>query len=187
MEGEREEVDFRAGVEGLFVHGIGERMTERLRERLAGVGIDVSAPLLPAYPRRVFARGCELAAEELYPGVPPDEALRRLGHDYIRGLLRSTVGRGLFRMLGFIGIRQTLLRMSRAFRSGDNYTECTVSPMGSNIVKVVLTQVNGHPTFSQGIFEASLEALGARDFQVRGLWPEGEGYAYELHWQDGRG
>jgi uncharacterized protein (TIGR02265 family) len=179
---EREELDFRSSVEGLFVQALGPRMTPRLKERLKAEGLDLDAPLAPAYPRRVFSRCCQAAVEELYPGLPRQEGLHRLGRDLVDGYTRTAIGRALAKLLGVFGIERALGQLTRVFRSGDNYTESRMTRVGERRAEVWVSQVNGQAEFTVGALERGLELVGARGLSVRVARLEGEGCVIGVEW-----
>jgi uncharacterized protein (TIGR02265 family) len=178
---QQEELDFQTAYEGLL-KALGPRMTPRLQARLKEQGVDLSVPLAPAYPRLVFSRCCALCAEELYPRLPPEEGLRQVGHDFVAGYVETLVGGALMRLMGVLGVQRALAQLTRTFRSGDNYTDTRMTPTGERQAEVWLSQVNGQPTFAQGILERGLLAIGARAPRVRVLRREGEGCVYQVEW-----
>jgi uncharacterized protein (TIGR02265 family) len=177
-----EELDFQSGIEGLFIRGLAGRITPRLQARLKEAGLDLNVPLRPAYPRLVFSRCCLLAAEELYPHLPREEGLRQLGRVQMEGYAHTLVGLATFKLLNVLGMKRTLGQLTRAFRSGDNYTQTRMTLLEEGHAELWLSQVNGQPTFSLGILETGLQAAGARGLQVRILREEGEGCVYEVRW-----
>jgi uncharacterized protein (TIGR02265 family) len=177
----QEELDFRTSVEALFIEALSGDMTPRLRERLKRAGIDL-ANLKPAYPRMVFSQCCRIAAEEVYPDLPPEEALRRLGRRLIEGYSRTMLGRAIVGVFRLIGVRRGLERVTRGFRNGDNYTQTRFALGGTGCADLWFNQVNGQPTFTLGMLEASMEWVGAKDGRVRLLRTEGDGCVYRLEW-----
>lgn len=181
MSHNQEELDFRTSIEALFVQALSSDMTPRLRERLRQGGIDL-ANLQPAYPRLVFSRCCRIAADEIYPGLSSEEGLRRLGRRLIEGYAQTMLGRAIVGVFRLIGVRRGLERLTRGFRSGDNYTETRFALDGSGRADVWFNQVNGQPTFTLGMLEACMEWVGAKGGRIQLLRTEGEGCVYRLEW-----
>lgn len=176
-----EELDFRTSIEALFIEALGREMTPRLRERLKEAGIDLER-LRPAYPRMIFSEGCRLAAEELFPRMPRDEALRILGKRTIEGYSRSMLGKAAMGVFRLIGVARGLERLTRAMRNGDNYTETRFTILGPGNADVWFNQVNGQPAFTQGLMEACMEWVGAVEPRAEILRTEGDGCVYRLTW-----
>ena len=177
----QEELDFRTSIEALFVEALSGDMTPRMRERLKEGGIDL-ANLQPAYPRTIFSCCCRIAVDEVYPGLPPEEGLRRLGRRLIEGYAKTMLGRAIVGVFRLIGVRRGLERVTRGFRNGDNYTETRFTLDGTSRADLWFNQVNGQPTFTLGMLEACMEWVGAKGSRVQLLRLDGEGCVYRLEW-----
>lgn len=178
-----EELDFQSSVEALFVQALRADLTPSLKARLKEEGLDVDK-LQPAYPRRVFSRCCRIAAEALYPDLIREEALRLLGRRLIEGYSLTLIGRAVMGVFKLIGVRRGLERLTRAFRNGDNYTETRFILLEPGRADVTFNQVNGQPTFTQGMLEACLDWVGARDSRVMVMREEGDGAVFRLTWTE---
>jgi uncharacterized protein (TIGR02265 family) len=179
----QEELDFRTSIEALFVEALAGDMTPRMRQRLKEGGIDL-ANLQPAYPRLIFSRCCRIAADEVYPGLPTEEGLRRLGRRLIEGYAQTMLGRAIVGVFRLIGVRRGLDRVTRGFRNGDNYTETRFTLDGSTRADLWFNQVNGQPTFTLGMLEACMDWVGAKGARVQLLRTEGDGCVYRLEWTE---
>ena len=177
----QEQVVFEQGVEGL-VRTIGPRMTPQLKARLAGVGLKVDAPLLPAYPLDTWMKCLFVAAEELWPGVPPDQALFQLGEEFIDGYRQTFLGRAMLGLIRVIGPRRTLQRATRNFRTGNNYTESKVTELGPKSLDLWMNEVGPYPTFTQGIVTAAVRASGvAVKLEIKEY--DGHACTYRCSWE----
>lgn len=161
-----EQIEFSQSVEGLFIKGLGKMLTPELRSSLRAFGLDLDRPLLPGYPAADFHRCVETVARGLYPGLDRDEALRRIGHRAVSGLEEGVVGRALAAGLRLIGPRRSLQRVERIFKNNNNYQEARLLDLSESEAHVQLSFVFGMPTYYQGLFEASVSAIGARDARV---------------------
>jgi uncharacterized protein (TIGR02265 family) len=179
----QEDLDFQTSIEALFVQALSGDITPRLRDRLKEGGIDL-ANLHPAYPRLVFSRCCRIAADEVYPGLSAEEGLRRLGRRLIEGYAQTMLGRAIVAVFRLIGVRRGLERVTRGFRSGDNYTETRFALDGSTRADLWFNQVNGQPTFTLGMLEACMDWVGAKGGRVQLLRVEGDGCVYRLEWME---
>ncbi len=174
---------FSPTVEALFLKGMGSQLTPALRERLAAAGLDLSRPLLPAYPAGRVAEWIELVLPEVYPGEPRPEALRRLGRRSVDAYTETAVGRALLSMLRLVGLRRVLQRMTSAMRTGGNYLETHCTVHGPADVELWINDVNGMPEYFEGMLvataamcrveaEVSLVAVSPPACTLRVRWAE---------------
>lgn len=161
-----ERLEFSQVIEGLFVRGLKGRVDDALRAQLKGAGIDLSNSLLPAYPSAVFAKGVELAAKHLHPDLPYERAVNQLGRAFFRGYVGTLVGAAMFQVMKLIGPRRTLQRMQRNFRTGTNYVTTRFVALGPTEVDLWFNEVNGLPTFYQGVMEEGAGLIGATNVSV---------------------
>ena len=177
------ELVFQHAVEGLFQVGLKGRMTPPVQARLKDAGLDLSRPLLPAYPRAAWNHFIQISAEGLWPGESPERAYFALGRQLLLGYSRTLMGGAIIRLLRLIGPRRTLDRMTQNFRSGGNYNRCTVTEVGPREVLLWLNEPTLHPGYVAGILDAVLELVGAaqRDVQVHGR--DAKGCTYRVRWE----
>jgi uncharacterized protein (TIGR02265 family) len=171
-------------VEGLLRHGVGERVTPRLRERLRQVGLDLDRPLLPAYPTEQWLHCLHIIVEELYPGLPREEAFRQLAAAHVDGFGRTLVGRALMRLMRLLGPRRTVQQMTQALRSSDNYTEVRLTQRGPCAYEMWLNSVVDAPGYSEALFVGFLRVSGAEEPRASLVRYEDEGTTYLLTWKE---
>jgi uncharacterized protein (TIGR02265 family) len=179
-----EDLDFSSTFEALFVKVYGSQITPELRDRLREVGLDLDRPLLPAYPRRVFAGCCALLAHHAHPELPLDEALRTMGRRTVEGMSKTMLGAAVMGVFKLLGVRRSLPRLTHMFRSGDNYTRGTFEFVGEQSAEVRVSQVNGQPAYTLGLLEAGMDWVGAKEPRVRLLRREGDAAVYLLEWRE---
>lgn len=177
-----EQVVYDVAVEGLFVKGLGPRLTAPLKEKLRSTGIDVDAPLRPTYAREVWAAALEVTARELYPAVPTAEAFRLLGHVVLDGTANTMIGRTILALAKLIGPRRAIARLPQAFSSMNNFIECRHSEDAPNDHRVWFNECYGHPSYFQGGIEAALTATGARSLTVEVAAREGQAVTFRVRW-----
>lgn len=177
-------VVFVQAVEGLLRHGVGERVTLRLRERLKQVGLDLDRPLLPAYPTSQWLHCLHIIVEELYPGLPREEGFRQLAAHHVDGYGQTLVGRALMRLLRLLGPRRTVQQMAHALRSSDNYTEVRLTQLGPCAYEMWLNSVVDAPGYSEALFVGILRVSGAQEPRARIARYENEGTTYLLTWKE---
>lgn len=161
--------------------GLSPAAHDRLRE----VGVDFRRPLLPAYPAGTFARVVQVMAEELDPGVPRDEALRRMGRRVLDGYRSTFIGRSVARIARLVGVRRTLQQMTKNFRSSDNFTVAEVEERGPHAARVWLNDAMGMPTYYAGFFEVVVEASGGRVVRVQVEESQPPAVVLSVEWDGG--
>jgi uncharacterized protein (TIGR02265 family) len=175
-----EQVVFEQTVEGLL-RAIRPRLTPSCQVRLKAAGLDVDAKLLPAYAFDVWMKCLLVSAEELWPHEPREQALFRVGEAFIEGYRETFMGRAVLGVIRVIGPRRALQRATRSFRSGNNYTEATVSEVSDTCLELWMNEVGPYPSFTQGLIEAALRASGvAPDVEIKNY--DGHGCTYRCSW-----
>ena len=176
-----DKVVFDHTIEGLFIRGLGSRLSPRARQRLKEAGVDVDKRLLPAYPFNTWMTSLRIAAEELHPGEPLDQAMRKVGEAFIHGYRETLLGRAVLGVMSVLGPQRTLKRATQNFRSGNNYTEATVSDVSPGCADLWMNEVGPYPTFTAGIISAALTAAGSTPtVEVRGH--DGHACTFRVTW-----
>lgn len=177
-----EKIEFSQSIEGLFIKGLRSMLTPPIRESLRARGLDLDRPLRPGYPAADFHRWVEHVAGALYPDDSKEEAVRRIGHRAVSGLEEGLIGRALAAGLKLIGPRRSLQRVERIFKNNNNYQVATLLELGEREAKVRISEVFGLPTYYQGLFEAVLALIGAKDLKVRLLPSPDAGVVLHIEW-----
>lgn len=176
-------VVFSQVVEGLLKYGVGDRVTPRLRERLRRMGLDLERPLLPAYPVAQWVQCLHVIVEEVYPGVPAEEAFRQLAARHVEGYGHTLVGKALMRLLKLLGPRRTVHRMVQALRTSDNYTEVRLTELGPGTWEMWMNSVLDAPGYAEALFESFLRVSGAESPHVSRVRREEDSSTYLLTWK----
>ncbi|MEW5739602.1 MAG: DUF2378 family protein [Myxococcota bacterium] len=176
-----ERVVFSHTIEGLFVQALGARVTPELKARLKSAGLNLDAKLLPAYPFEVWMKVLELTCQALFPDLPTDQAMFRVGESFLDGYQHTFLGRAVLGMIRVLGPRRTLLRSTQNFRSGNNYTETKITEVDVNIIDLWMNEVGPWPTFTAGIIHAALKAAGAEP-RIDILDHDGHACTYRVSW-----
>lgn len=171
-------------VEGLLRHGVGERVTPRLRERLRQVGLDLDRPLLPAYPAAQWVHCLHIILEEVYPGLPREEGFRLLAEHHVEGFGQTLVGRAMMRLMRLLGPRRTVRQMVQALRSSDNYTEVRLEELGPGHWELWMNSVLDTPGYVEALFVSFLKASGAAEPQAAIVRRDEESTVYLLRWKE---
>jgi uncharacterized protein (TIGR02265 family) len=181
-----ERLVYASVVEGLLRHGLraGER-TPRLTARLRQIGVDVERPLLPAYPVTTWFHCMWAVIEEVYPGLPPEQAFRLLATRHAEGYGSTVVGRALYVVARMLGPRRMAQRLPDMLASGDNYTHAEVVERGAGDYEMKMNSEVHAPGYAESLIEALLRLSGAHSPQVQVLSRGNGSTLYALRWQQG--
>jgi uncharacterized protein (TIGR02265 family) len=178
-------VVFNTCVEGLFVRGLGTRMTVRCRERLREAGLDLDR-LEPTYPLARWKEFVHIAARELYPGLTHDEACWKLGEHFMEGFLQTFIGRTIIRVLRVLGPRRALQRLGQNLRAGNNFSEFRMAEHGPGDVEVWLNDTFANsPAFAAALIARGHAAYGARNVRVQTVQFDGAAALLRIRWDEG--
>lgn len=175
-----EKLIFAQTFEGLlrsFHAQLSPRLASGLRQR----GLDPMAALLPAYPQSVFIEVVTFVAGELHPGLPPEEAIAAVGRGFMDGYGETMVGRAMLAMMRLIGPRRTLERVTRQFRTGNNFSETRLTEVGPTEYQLWVNEVR-LPGWYIGILSRGLELAGAQGVRVELLALEAGGGRFCVKW-----
>lgn len=172
---------FEQTIEGLFVRGLGPRLTPQLKQRLRIEGLDLDAPLHPAYSFEKWCRFVALANEELHGGAI-EAGYQALGERVVDGFKDSLLGGAVFAVLKVIGPKRALHRLKQNFRAGNNYSEGTVSEVGPNHFEVWMNECGDIRHLTSGILLAGVRAAGAKDPRVAVKSFDDTGVTYSVTW-----
>jgi uncharacterized protein (TIGR02265 family) len=153
-----------------------------VKAELKAGGIDPDRRLLPAYPYPVWVRVTEVLAKAVHPGADVAVAHRQLGHLFLEGYARTTLGGAVMAFLKLIGPRRALGRTAKAFRSGNNYFESRLDETAPTDFRLWINETGTHPEFIAGVLQSALRLCGADQPQVEPIESAGPGRSYQIGW-----
>lgn len=174
---------YRTTVEALLQRTLKARgaLSPSVVVKLKALGVDPEA--VSDVPKATWQSVLSLAAEVLSPGHPREAQLRTLGGELLRAWNQTLPGKVLFTTLRVIGVRRGLHRMTTNFRSSNSYTTSTAKDLGPNDVEVWMSDVNGAPSYIQGLMHAAVELAGGKSVTVEVTATEGDSATYRIRWQ----
>lgn len=155
-----------AAFEGLYVRGLGPRVTPMLKEKMRTVGIDLDQ-MKPRYPREIWVRGLDVAARELYPRLPLAEAYRQLGDVAVSGIGNTLIGKAIVSMAKMLGPRRAMYRLNQAFGSLNNFMTVAVTEHGPTHFTLVINDAYDRPTYIMGALCAAMTMSGAKEIVMK--------------------
>ena len=167
-------------VEGLL-RACQSRATPRWRDRLRAVGLDVEKPLSPAYTREQWREIITISSQELFEGTP-EARFEQLGAAFIDQYAQTFIGRALAKLMGIIGPRRALERMTRSLRSGNNYSDTRSSFPAPGRAEFWLNETLGAPTYIHGALGAVLKLAGAQGVRIKTMQTDGQAATFSVEW-----
>lgn len=136
---------------------------------LDALGIDLSKPLQPAYPTEVFSSLIGFIGRQRFPRLSEPEADFEVGRAFIEAYTTQTVmGKALKGLLRVIGPHRAIERMSRTFRSANNYTETRLEKLGPSSYELWFNFAL-RPSYFGGMVHGTLMLCGLKQIEVKVL------------------
>ncbi len=177
-----EKLIFAQTIEG-FIRALGP-LNEQARAKLRACGIDVDKRLLPAYPLEQFLAALDYAGEMVAPTKSKEDQARELGRRFMDAYRETMIGRAMVAGMRVIGPWRTLERLSNKFRTGNNFSETTLTRLGPTEAELWCNQTS-RPGWYSGIVARGLELSGAKAVEVRVISHDDSGGRFHVRWGSG--
>jgi len=152
---------------------------------LAGMGVETSRKLEPAYPVETYTAVLDYVASQRWPSLPPDEAHFELGKAFLDVFMEATLtGRALRVVAKTFGPHRVLERMARNFHGANNYTKTKLKRLGPTSYELWFNYAVRTGYF-RGLLTEALELAGAEQLEVRlvGTTPE-QAATFLIQWAE---
>lgn len=179
---EVENLVFRSALEGLLVHALDGRLTEPLRDRLRQLGADPKAPLPSALPAATFTQLIDACAEEVFRGLPRNEALRQLGRASVEGQGRTELGKAMVAMSRLLGPARTLSRLQQDLGTSASGQAARLTEISPTMYKLRVAETHGAPEYYLGVISALLERCGALHPHVEIASSDRRSCSFSIRW-----
>jgi uncharacterized protein (TIGR02265 family) len=161
---------------------LGQPLTAEHLSGLRALGVDPHQ-LQPAYSVELYTQVLNFIVAELWPGLPREEAGFELGRAFLRAYQQTAMGRAVAAVTRVIGPHRSLERMSRNFRSANNFTETTLNQVGPSHYELWFNHAR-HTNFFRGLLTEALTRAGAQEVSVT-LLTQDEAHAatFRITWR----
>ncbi len=175
---------------GLFFNGVkaallslgGESALQQCRTQLSDARFEKRFIDFSSYPVADFLRMTLAASRVLAPQLGgPENTQRRLGKQAMRDFLNSMAGRTLLLLSGE-SPKRIMGSLVSGYRSAVSYGERSVTVQGENSARVTMKRDFMLPLYNEGVLLALLEAVHAKNPQVRARPITMLDCEYELSW-----
>ncbi|MFZ5443800.1 MAG: DUF2378 family protein [Myxococcota bacterium] len=166
-----EPVIFGAAIEGIR-RAFAKQLTPELVAQLASGGVKLEHPQV-AYPADTWVFVVRTVGDALASEVPERERYVHIGRLFMRGFVQTGVGFAALTAGKVMGVRRTLLRMGRNFRTAANYIETEFTEVGPKELLIrtwvrepFLSKIKDRSTlileYRQGVLQEVMELVGGQ-------------------------
>lgn len=153
-------VVFSHTIEVLFRKTLAAHITPAIEAKMKTAGIDLSKPLDPAYPLRIFDDAMEVVAVDGMRHLEKREALRKIGELQVASFTQTFIGKATFQFLKLLSRERFLTRLAHSWRQANNFIETQVTPQPDGSIKLRLNDVGRFPEVIEGVLDAGFKAAG---------------------------
>ena len=153
-------VVFSQTIEVLFRKTLAAQLTPSIEAHLREVGLDLSKPLDPAYPFRIFDDALEIVATQGMPHLEKRAALRRIGEMQVDSFTQTFLGKATFQFLKLLSRERFLQRMTKSWRQANNFVEARLETQPDGSITVRINDVGRFPEVIEGVLDAGFKAAG---------------------------
>jgi uncharacterized protein (TIGR02265 family) len=165
-----EPVIFSQMFEALVMYAMRGKLDPDTVRRIEAAGIDLSRPLLVAYPLTVWYDTVWACAQLLFPQLPRNEAMCAIGRKVAEGYSHTTMGKALFEGLRKLGWQRALGQLARSLKTGGNFLAAHSHELPNGDLEITLEilpeflpALGSHPgidaSFMRGFLDASAELI----------------------------
>lgn len=174
---------FSQVIEGIFIKGLGDRLTPELRAELQALGIDLNR-LGPGYPVPVVQQALRATHRHIYPELSEADAFRELGISSVRGYLDTFVGKAVLGVVKLIGVKRSLMRLHLTLSGGNNYLQSTPAVIGPTCIEITLNDVSDMPTFWEGVLFGGAQVAHAKNLRMTMVPRDAPSCAFRVEWDE---
>jgi uncharacterized protein (TIGR02265 family) len=174
-----EKVVFSQSMEGLY--RALDPLTPQERAAFLAAGVKDSTKFAPAYPVDLHIAILDACAASRYAHLPELERYTEVGKLFFTGFQKTLIGSAMLAMLKVLGPRRTLERLSRNFRTANNFTEGTLVTLAPNHHRVTINFTK-RPGFYLGLLHSGCLHAGAKDLKVTLVETKNFETTYDLTW-----
>lgn len=152
-------------VEAVFKRVLAPDLTPALIDQLVKVGVDVSIPMEPSYPRTTWYLAIELTAKALYPDDPLPSQLRRLGGHIITCLQSRHIVKGAWLTMAKLAGPRRALKQAMDF-TDRSPVKLTITERSKTEFEISVDDTE-QSDFLAGLLEAAITMLGGKNAAVK--------------------
>ena len=138
-----------------------------------------------SYPLEVWDAALKIAARHVHPGMPQDEALRRLGEAFLSGFFETLTGKLVSSALPLMGADALLKHLPRPWAVAAPGTVVETRQEAPGRWALVVRHPSPQPAFDLGMLTALLQRVRAKDVVIQMSDRRPDGYTAQVRWANG--
>lgn len=159
---------------------VAEQQKPGLSDELKRIGVDFEH-LQSAYPVEKWKEATSLVATRLFPDLSAPVGEYKVGQLVSRQYEKTIVGAAMMALLRVVGPIRSVSRVTRSFRTANNYTEDKFTKINDREYELWLNELHV-PYVHQGAMQAALEMIGAKDCVVEITRRDQQGTTFRVKW-----
>lgn len=187
-----EPVVFGAAIDGMR-KALGKRFTPELKSTLLKAGVDFDKAQV-AYSLDTWLVVVRTLGDALAGEVPAGDRYQALGRMFMRGFVETPIGFAALTAGKVLGVKRTLMRMGRNFRTAANYIETEQTDVGPKELRIrtfinekFLPRVNDRTMliveYRQGVLQEVLKLVGGEGtVEIVDAKPELHDVTFRITW-----
>ena len=152
-----------------------------LVDGVSRLGVPPEGPFAVAYPLDTYVAFMEVVARVRYGHLDEMSAYTEIGKQFIRGFDETLLGKAMLAVIRVIGPRRTLHRLTRSFRTANNYSEIRVTELGPTEAEIWCNYV-AKTGFYRGLLIEGITVAGGKNTEVDFVAQEGSSALYRIRW-----
>jgi len=179
-----EKLVFESSIEGLFIRGLGARVTPALKAELKTLGLDLDRKLPPAVTRQVWYATIDAVVRHVFAGQPRDDAHRELGQRMMEGIENTFFGKAMAPAVKLLGPRRLLKRVPSNMKTANNFSIGVMTELAPTSMQLVVDDVGDAPHIFRGSLERLVTWAGGKNVSVTVDAPNLPVATYLVNWVD---
>ena len=155
--------------------------TPQERAAFLKAGVTKEGHFDAAYSLETWMSVLDACGASRFAQLPELERFTEVGRLFFQGFQKTLIGSALMAMLKILGPRRTLERLTRNFRTANNFTVGTLESLAPNHHKVHINYT-ARPGFYLGLIESGCAHAGAKDLTVKVIETKDFATTYEVKW-----
>ena len=178
----KEKVVFEHTMESIL-RVLGSPPTPEQSAELALLGVDMSKPLLAAYPLEIYTAVIDYITRKRWPELSQEDAGHELGRAFMLAYRQTLMGKAVYALTKLLGPHRTLERITRNFRTANNFTETQLERVAPATYVLRFSHVT-RVGYLRGLLTEALEGAGARGLVVNLLSLVEDKATFRITWTE---
>ena len=167
-------VTFGTAFEALYLRAFADKVTPELKAKLKAMGLNLDK-LDAAYPNSTWVNTLEVAGKTFFPSESPEIAYTKMGERLVESYFETLIGIPLLAISKLLGPHRTLGRMTKNFRTSNNYTETDLVQRGPHEYEMWVNEPGDSRYITLGVMQHGLRLTGSPKTKIELLSADDNG------------